>query len=222
MSGPLGHPGTLGGAHQHLQGWLPTGDLGLLWDGELYITGRIKDLIILNGRNLHPQSLEWGVGELEGVRKGNVVAFSVAGSQSEQLVMALETRLEGAEERRALETAVRAQISREWGLELHGVALLEPGQLPKTSSGKLQRHRARAQYLAGSLGREGSRGLEESTASVSLDRSHARLGCGPTRLLHPGNPELKRQARWKRPQRTEPNSEAARSWCARRQGLDAL
>ena len=66
-------------------GWLRTGDLRYLMDGEVYVTGRMKDLIIINGRNIHPQAVEWSVAEVESVRKGNVVAFTRPGPSGEEL-----------------------------------------------------------------------------------------------------------------------------------------
>jgi acyl-CoA synthetase (AMP-forming)/AMP-acid ligase II len=152
-------------------GWLHTGDLGYLRDGEVYVTGRLKDLIIINGRNIHPQSLEWLVSELPGVRKGNVVAFSRPGATSEEIVVALETR-EG--DTRALAEAVRARVREAMSVTVTDVVCLEPGSLPKTSSGKLQRRRARQLYLAGTLGDEGSRLPGAASNKLTLARHVAR------------------------------------------------
>lgn len=152
-------------------GWLHTGDLGYLLDGEVYVTGRIKDLIILNGRNLHPQSVEWVVGEIEGVRKGNVVAFSVPGAESEELVIALEFKAEDTE---ALKTLVREAVRRELGLTLADLVLLPPGGLPKTSSGKLQRRLTRQQYLTGTLGGQGSRLAGDAGSTLTVAKHVAR------------------------------------------------
>jgi fatty-acyl-CoA synthase len=135
-------------------GWLRTGDLGYLVDGEIYISGRIKDILIVNGRNYYPQSIEWAVEELAGVRKGTAVAFSRPGKASEEVVVALETREQGQEKLRA---AVVAKVNDELQLAVADVALIPPGTLPKTSSGKLQRRKTREQYLAGVLGKQGVR-----------------------------------------------------------------
>ncbi|MCA9156659.1 MAG: AMP-binding protein, partial [Planctomycetales bacterium] len=81
-------------------GWLHTGDLGFLHEGQVYITGRLKDLIIVNGRNVHPQSVEWAAAEVEGVRQGNVVAFSRPSPSGEELVVVCETM--GVEDKEAL------------------------------------------------------------------------------------------------------------------------
>lgn len=132
---------------------LRTGDLGYLFEGNLYVTGRSKDLIIIRGKNYDPQTLEWAAQEVPGVRKGNVVAFSVPGEQTEQLVVVAETELlEQAEE---IKEAIRKRIRTEVRLEVAEVVLIGRGALPKTSSGKVQRQRTRTQYLGKTLG-EGS------------------------------------------------------------------
>ena len=135
-------------------GWLRTGDLGYLADGELYIAGRQKDLIIVNGRNYYPQRIEWLVDELPGVRKGSAVAFSRPGSSSEELVVVAESREQSLD---LLKDAIRTRVNEQLQLMVTDVVLVAPGSLPKTSSGKLQRQKTRAQYLDGTLGTEGVR-----------------------------------------------------------------
>lgn len=147
--------------------WLRTGDLGYLLAGEVFVTGRLKDLIILNGRNLHPQSIEWIVAEVEGVRKGNVVAFSRPGHDSEELVIALETK---AEDTASLAEAVKHRVQREMGCSVSDVVCVAPGELPKTSSGKLQRRKTREMYLQGALGTQGSRIAGSTGDSLTLAR----------------------------------------------------
>ena len=151
-------------------GWLHTGDLGYILKGHVYVTGRIKDLIILNGRNIHPQSVEWAAANVEGVRKGNVVAFSRPGARSEELVIALETRHEDTE---SLCSTVRSFVQKELSVSVNEVICLPVGTLPKTSSGKLQRRKTRSQYLQNTLGKEGSR-TPGSTDRVKLARHMAR------------------------------------------------
>jgi acyl-CoA synthetase (AMP-forming)/AMP-acid ligase II len=151
-------------------GRLHTGDLGFLWHGELYVTGRIKDLIILNGRNLHPQVIEWTVGEVPGVRKGNVVAFSRPGSETEELIVVLETRETDLE---ALRARVRKAVQHEHGIPTADIVCVAAGVLPKTSSGKVQRRRTREQYLARTLGRDGTRTVG-TAARITLARHMAR------------------------------------------------
>ena len=143
----------------HRDGWLRTGDLGYRHHGHIYVTGRLKDLIILNGRNLHPQTIEWVAAEVDGVRRGNCVAFSRPGADSEELVIALETKAEDTE---ALIEAVRAAVLAAVGVTVSEVVCLSTGALPKTSSGKLQRRKTRTEYLAGKLGAQGSRLLGAS------------------------------------------------------------
>ena len=153
-------------------GWLHTGDLGYMVDGEVYVTGRMKDLIILNGRNIHPQAMEWMIQEIDGVRKGNVVAFSVPGAETELVVVALEKRGEVDED--ALRQKVRDLVSSEFGTPVEDVVILEPSLLPKTSSGKLQRRKTRQYYLQGLLGKTGSRQQGSSADAVTLARHVAR------------------------------------------------
>lgn len=125
-------------------GWLRTGDLGYLFEGELYVTGRSKDLIILNGRNHHPQSIEWAVAEVDGVREGSAVAFSRPGEFGEELVVAVEVKNRGLEQLlRGIYDAVQNTIC----TSPAEVVCLRPGTIPKTSSGKLRRQQLREQYL---------------------------------------------------------------------------
>ncbi len=158
-------------AEAFIDGWLHTGDLGFVKDGQVYITGRIKDLIIVNGRNVHPQAVEWAVADVEGVRKGNVVAFSVPGKVGEDLVIVLESR---AADKQSLMDAVRKRVQKELSLTAADVVFLEPGSLPKTSSGKLQRRKTRQFYLNGTLGTTGSRAAGSSASKVTLARHVAK------------------------------------------------
>jgi len=151
--------------------WLRTGDLGYIVDGNVFVTGRLKDLIILNGRNIHPQTVEWEVAEVQGVRKGNVVAFSRPGVSSEELVVVLETTTEDPD---ALIEAVKHRVQREMALAISEVKLIGRGVLPKTSSGKLQRRRTRQLYLTGQLGKGGSRVMGTNADRVTLAKHVAR------------------------------------------------
>jgi fatty-acyl-CoA synthase len=130
-------------------GWLDTGDLGYLLDGQIVITGRAKDLIIINGRNIWPQDLEWAVEELPAVRKGDVAAIAVEGAgDEEEAVILVECRLTDAHARAELVREVEGVIRRAAAIECR-VVLIEPRSLPQTSSGKLSRSRAKANYLNG-------------------------------------------------------------------------
>ncbi len=136
-------------------GELVTGDLGFLQDGELYLTGRTKDLLILRGANLMPHELEWCAERVAGggglSRAG---AFSVdGGAQGEQAVVVVETTATDPSELATLARDVRGAIGREVGLTLHDVALVRRGRIPKTSSGKVQRGELRDRYLDGRLER---------------------------------------------------------------------
>ena len=129
-------------------GWLHTGDLGYWAGGNLHICGRIKDLIIINGANHYPQDLEWAVGELPGVRRGNVCAFSVVRDGTEQLVMMAEANRGDAERLRKEIAQVTFQ---EFGLQVTDVVISPVGTLPKTSSGKHQRRKTQQLYERGEL-----------------------------------------------------------------------
>jgi fatty-acyl-CoA synthase len=135
------------------RGWLHTGDLGYSKGGELYVCGRLKDMIIVNGRNHDPQSVEWSAEEVSGVRKGNVVAFSRPAAATEELVVVAESRSPHDLLRAEIARRVRERTT----LTVSDVVLLAPGTLPKTTSGKLQRRRTRELYLAGELARQGTR-----------------------------------------------------------------
>ena len=151
-------------------GWLRTGDLGYVADGQLYISGRKKDILIVHGRNYYPQAIEWLADDVTGVRKGNVVAFSVPGATSEEVVIVAETGENDAEKRKAIAAEVKRHINEEMALSVGDVTLVGIGELPKTTSGKLQRAKTREQYLAGSLGTEGVRSLNSSAQKIALAR----------------------------------------------------
>jgi fatty-acyl-CoA synthase len=144
-------------------GWLHTGDLGFIHRGDLYISGRQKDLVIINGRNYPPQAIEWVVEEIAGVRKGSVVAFSIHGDATEKLVVIAETNMTETEE---LMQAIAEQVRSALGLLVDKVVLVGRGSIPKTSSGKLQRRRTKDLFEGGLL--EPSIKRPESPSSESL------------------------------------------------------
>jgi fatty-acyl-CoA synthase len=126
-------------------GWLRTGDLGYLVDGELVLCGRIKDVIIVAGRNVFPEDVERAAAEVEGVRAGNVIAFGIEGRKGrEALVVVAESREDDTAPVRA---AVAKRVRQAVGLPPEEVVMVPPGSLPKTSSGKLQRSLCRERYL---------------------------------------------------------------------------
>jgi amino acid adenylation domain-containing protein len=134
--------------------FLRTGDLGFLRAGELYVTGRRKDLIILRGRNHYPQDLELAAERAHGaLRPGGGAAFSVEVGGDERLVLAFEAerRAAAALPVEEVAAAVRQKLAEEHEVQLHELVLIPQGSLPKTSSGKVQRQACRALYLGGEL-----------------------------------------------------------------------
>jgi fatty-acyl-CoA synthase len=129
-------------------GWLDTGDLGYLVEGALTITGRSKDLIIVHGRNVWPQDLEWAIEQLPGLRRGDVAAFSLDDVGEQTVVLLVQCRLTEPAARAQLERDVKAVAQQTAAIEAK-VVLVRPHGLPQTSSGKLSRSRAKQSYLAG-------------------------------------------------------------------------
>ncbi|MBA3652710.1 MAG: AMP-binding protein [Actinobacteria bacterium] len=130
-------------------GWLRTGDLAYTVDGQLVVCGRIKDVIIVGGRNVFPEDIERAAAEVDGVRAGNVIAFGVQGRNGrERLVVVAETK---SDDPAPVRTAVARKVSDAVGLPAGDVILVTPGSLPKTSSGKLQRSLCRSRYLTDAL-----------------------------------------------------------------------
>jgi acyl-CoA synthetase (AMP-forming)/AMP-acid ligase II len=141
--------------------FLRTGDLGFLHLGELFVTGRLKDLIVIDGRNVHPQDIELTVEQSHpAVQPGGSAAFSVDLAGQEQLVILAEVargraaplREPPAPEDQVLVRSIRRAVAEHHDLQARTVLLLKPGGLPKTSSGKLQRQFCRSGFLAGTLG----------------------------------------------------------------------
>jgi acyl-CoA synthetase (AMP-forming)/AMP-acid ligase II len=132
--------------------FLRTGDLGFLRHGELFVTGRLKDLVIVRGRNHYPQDIEQTVEQSHAVlRPGGCAAFSVQTGDGEQLVVVQELERRGVRSVNTDEVAaaVRRAVAEHHELEVHAVVLIRPGSIPKTSSGKVQRRATRAAYLEG-------------------------------------------------------------------------
>ncbi len=133
-------------------GYLRTGDLGFLDDGELFVTGRIKDLLIVRGRNYYPHDLErTAVACHPALRPGCSAIFEVAQEDEPRLVLVQEVDTRKSFEVEALVESIRGSVADEHGVHLHEVVLISPGGIPKTSSGKIQRRATREAYLAGQL-----------------------------------------------------------------------
>lgn len=132
-------------------GWLDTGDMGYRVGESLYLVGRIKDLIILNGRNHWPQDIEWAAEQVPALRSGDAAAISVPGHDDEETATLLvQCRFRDAERQRDLSDEIKDMVQRSVGIKC-GVVFVRPRTLPRTSSGKLSRSKARANYLAGTL-----------------------------------------------------------------------
>lgn len=154
-------------------GWLWTGDLGYFSGGDLYVTGRVKDLIIIRGRNFYAEDLEQHAERVEGIRAGCTVAFGVYDEEraADLVVLVCETRSTDPDERQRLAAAVMDRVQQACGLSVDEVVLVEPGTLPKTSSGKRQRALTRDLYLRGELG-------PRRTTGLRLAMVFARSGVG--------------------------------------------
>jgi fatty-acyl-CoA synthase len=129
-------------------GWLNTGDIGYMVDGVLTITGRKKDLIIINGRNIWPQDLEHIAEAEPEVRSGDAVAFSVPDHEGEEMcVLLVQCRETDSKKRNNLVRRLSALLRLEMSLDCY-VELVPPHALPKTSSGKLSRAKARLDFIS--------------------------------------------------------------------------
>jgi fatty-acyl-CoA synthase len=131
-------------------GWLLTGDLGYMADGDLYVCGRTKDLIIRQGRKYHPPDIESSLADLQGVALSGVVVFAVSRvEEPDEVVAVLETRAGGRAAE--IEDAVRRRVRESAGLEIDRVVLTAPGTIPRTTSGKVRRSETRDRLEAGTL-----------------------------------------------------------------------
>lgn len=159
-------------------GWLYSGDKGYLADGAVYVCGRIKDMIIVHGRNYYPTDIEWVVNDVEGIRRGSSVAFACLpeSASSEQLVIVAEWSGKERPDDAALDATKRKVtevVQGALGLNAWQVVLIPPGTVPKTSSGKLQRRRTKQQFEDGTLGQEGPT-TEKLDAKVAVAKQMAR------------------------------------------------
>ncbi|TAK28114.1 MAG: fatty acyl-AMP ligase [Myxococcaceae bacterium] len=182
MKGPSVCPGYYNNpettAASFKDGWLYSGDKGYIADGAVYVCGRIKDMIIVHGRNYYPTDIEWVVNDVEGVRRGSTVAFAClpASASSEQLVLVAEWAGRERPSEEALE-AIKKRVTEvvvgTIGLNPWQVVLIPPGTVPKTSSGKLQRRKTKQQFEEGTLGQEAPT-TESMDAKVAVAKQMAR------------------------------------------------
>jgi fatty-acyl-CoA synthase len=132
-------------------GWLPTGDLGYVAAGEVYVCGRVKDLIIVNGHNIHPHEVEAVAERVSGVRAGGTVAFAVDDRPGGETIVVLCESRAAADQHAEIAAEVRRQVADAVGVAPGHVGIVAPRVLPKTTSGKHQRPLARRLYLLGEL-----------------------------------------------------------------------
>ncbi|MBS0184104.1 MAG: amino acid adenylation domain-containing protein [Nitrospira sp.] len=142
---------ALAGSEEGL--YLRTGDLGFLHRGELFLTGRLKDLIIVRGRNYYPHDLEWSAQQAHpGLRRGYGAAFSIEGKTGELVVLVHEIEKQVPEsDLTEVVRCIRRALADEYELEIHTVVLIKSGTIPRTSSGKIQRGACRAAFESGRL-----------------------------------------------------------------------
>jgi fatty-acyl-CoA synthase len=131
-------------------GWLRTGDLGYLSGDELFVCGRAKDMVIVNGRKFHSEDLEWAAERVGGVRPGRSVAFATSRAGTERVVIVLEP--DGTIAAAALADSIRREIADLFGLFVDDVVVARNGTVSRTTSGKVQRGATRARYERGELG----------------------------------------------------------------------
>jgi fatty-acyl-CoA synthase len=134
-----------------VDGWLDTGDMGYMAGGYLFIVGRAKDMIIINGKNHWPQDIEWAVEQLPGFHQGDIAAFALETEAGEEVPAVLvHCRVSDPEDRRKLHNEIREKVRSITGMNCI-VELVPPRSLPRTSSGKLSRAKAKKLYLTGEI-----------------------------------------------------------------------
>ncbi|HEX8790380.1 MAG TPA: fatty acyl-AMP ligase [Polyangiaceae bacterium] len=159
--------------------WLHTGDLGYMVGDRLFVCGRLKDIIIIRGRNYYPSDIEWAVSEIPGIRRGNVVAFGapLEADGEEQLVICCEGTSGDAS---AIKDATIACVASQFGLTVQDVVVAPLASLPRTSSGKPQRRKTRQMYVEGTLPRVRHEPVSSGIESDSQGERNA-IQCSPPR-----------------------------------------
>jgi acyl-CoA synthetase (AMP-forming)/AMP-acid ligase II len=154
-------------------GWLDTADLGFVADGELYVYGRAKDVVVVRGANHAPEEFEAALDGVAGVRPGCAVALGVDPEDGggEALLLLVERRRRAREPDRAIEAGVRSAVLERTGIVPHTVRVLDPGTLPRTSSGKLRRHEAARRFASGEL----TAPRAASLLNLALDMARSQL-----------------------------------------------
>jgi acyl-CoA synthetase (AMP-forming)/AMP-acid ligase II len=132
-------------------GWLATGDLGFLDHGELFVTGRLKDLIIIGGRNLYPQDIEAAAAEVPGLRPGRIAAFGITERARATEVLVLLAEVDAATAATHAAGALRQRLNTRFAVTPYDIVLLRRGQIPLTTSGKIRRSQARSDYQRGAF-----------------------------------------------------------------------
>ena len=161
--------------------FLRTGDLGFVHEGELFITGRLKDLIILRGRNLYPQDIEKTVQESHaGLRPGGGAAFSIDVNGEERLIVVQEAERSAFKDHEEILSAIRQAVAEEHEAQLYAIVIVKAGSVPKTSSGKVQRRACRQMFLSNGIEamaewREASASSTRLSSIVQPGRSVAEI-----------------------------------------------
>jgi amino acid adenylation domain-containing protein/thioester reductase-like protein len=128
--------------------YMRSGDTGFLVDGQLHVTGRIKDVIIVQGKNYHAEDVEWTLNDIEGVRQGCCAAFSLVSEQAEELVIVAGATIKDEQELAKIVTEIRAAVYQDYQLQIDRVVLIKAKELPMTTSGKVQRRLSNEMYSA--------------------------------------------------------------------------
>jgi amino acid adenylation domain-containing protein len=150
--------------------FLRTGDLGFIDNGELFITGRVKDVIIIRGRNLYPQDIELTAERSHSsLRLGSSAAFSIEEDAEERLIVVQEVEFRAKPDVEEVVTAIRQAVTAEHEVQVYAVVLIKAGTIPKTSSGKIQRQATKVKYLANNLEVIGQSILEDSTSVAEVE-----------------------------------------------------
>ena len=175
--------------------YLRTGDLGFLHEGELFLTGRLRDLVIIRGANYYPQDLERTVeGCVPGLRPDTCAVFATEGESDARLVVCLEADQPLPEDPTRLLAAVRRAVAEEHELEVEAVVLLRTGRIPRTTSGKIQRSACRLAFQQGTLEGEllrwqAPQNVRRATCDVRREDDHSASAHAARRTPHAARPQ---------------------------------